>query len=96
MAIEVDQAGPVHHGPGSRPARLLSSRHPAFGRRWTVSPCAPPTCLSATIEATPVLEAVFMGPEMRFTADAIVAVTGAELPPKVDGDARADLDDSSW
>jgi biotin-dependent carboxylase-like uncharacterized protein len=32
-----------------------------------------------------VLEAVFMGPEIRFTADATVAVTGAELPPKVDG-----------
>jgi biotin-dependent carboxylase-like uncharacterized protein len=31
------------------------------------------------------LEAVFMGPELRFTADATVAVTGAELPPKVDG-----------
>ena len=32
-----------------------------------------------------VLEAVFMGPEIRFDADATVAVTGAELPPKVDG-----------
>jgi biotin-dependent carboxylase-like uncharacterized protein len=31
------------------------------------------------------LEAVFMGPELRFTSDATVAVTGAELPPKVDG-----------
>ncbi len=32
------------------------------------------------------LEAVFMGPELRFTCDATVAVTGAELPPKVDGE----------
>jgi len=32
-----------------------------------------------------VLEAVFMGPELRFGADAMVAVAGAELPPKVDG-----------
>ncbi len=32
-----------------------------------------------------VLEATFLGPELRFTADALVAVTGAELPPKVDG-----------
>lgn len=32
-----------------------------------------------------VLEAVFMGPELAFTADAMVAVTGADLPPKVDG-----------
>jgi biotin-dependent carboxylase-like uncharacterized protein len=31
------------------------------------------------------LEAVFMGPEIRFAADTMVAVTGAELPPKVDG-----------
>src|ERR1700761_3729316 len=36
-----------------------------------------------------VLEAVFMGPELEFTADAMVAVTGAELPPKPDGVARA-------
>src|SRR5271163_2046474 len=34
------------------------------------------------------LEAAFMGPELQFTADAIVAVTGAELPPKVDGEPR--------
>ncbi len=32
-----------------------------------------------------VLEAVFMGPELAFTRDAVVAVTGADLPPKVDG-----------
>ena len=35
-----------------------------------------------------VLEATFLGPELEFTADAVVAVTGADLPPKVDGDAR--------
>jgi biotin-dependent carboxylase-like uncharacterized protein len=34
------------------------------------------------------LEAAFLGPELQFDADAIVAVTGAELPPKVDGVAR--------
>jgi biotin-dependent carboxylase-like uncharacterized protein len=28
-----------------------------------------------------------MGPELRFTSDATVAVTGAELPPKVDGES---------
>jgi biotin-dependent carboxylase-like uncharacterized protein len=39
-------------------------------------------------EGAAVLEAVFMGPELEFTADATVAVTGAELPPKVDGAAR--------
>src|SRR3982750_3670734 len=36
-------------------------------------------------EGAAVLEAVFMGPELEFTSDAIVAVTGADLPPKVDG-----------
>lgn len=36
-------------------------------------------------EGDAVLEAVFMGPELRFSAAATVAVTGAELPPKVDG-----------
>ena len=36
-------------------------------------------------ESAAVLEAVFLGPELEFTADALVAVTGADLPPKVDG-----------
>lgn len=39
-------------------------------------------------EGSAVLEVVFLGPELEFTADALVAVTGAELPPKVDGKAR--------
>lgn len=34
------------------------------------------------------LEAAFMGPELQFTSDVMVAVTGAELPPRVDGEAR--------
>ncbi|WP_282606153.1 biotin-dependent carboxyltransferase family protein [Pelagibius sp. Alg239-R121] len=34
------------------------------------------------------LEAVFMGPELEFTEDATVAVTGGELPPKLDGEPR--------
>lgn len=32
------------------------------------------------------LECVFMGPELEFTEDAFVAVTGADLPPKIDGE----------
>jgi biotin-dependent carboxylase-like uncharacterized protein len=31
------------------------------------------------------LEVVFLGPELRFSVDALVAVTGADMPPKVDG-----------
>jgi allophanate hydrolase subunit 2 len=32
-------------------------------------------------EGAAALEAVFLGPELEFTRDAMVAVTGAELPP---------------
>ncbi len=39
-------------------------------------------------EGAAALEAVFMGPEIEFTADAVVAVTGAELPPKLDGEEQ--------
>ncbi len=39
-------------------------------------------------ETLAVLEAVFMGPELQFTKAATVAVTGADLPPKVNGVAR--------
>lgn len=39
-------------------------------------------------EGAAVLEAVFMGPELQFTEDAVVAVTGAELPPLVNGEPR--------
>lgn len=35
------------------------------------------------------LEAVFMGPELAFTADAMVAVTGAEMPVMIDGEEQA-------
>ena len=31
------------------------------------------------------LEVVFMGPTLTFEKDVLVAVTGADLPPKVDG-----------
>ena len=36
-------------------------------------------------EGAAALEAVFLGPELRFTSDALVAVAGADLPPKLDG-----------
>ncbi|MGI9331998.1 MAG: biotin-dependent carboxyltransferase family protein [Gammaproteobacteria bacterium] len=39
-------------------------------------------------EGAACLEAVFMGPELVFSVDATVAVTGAQLPPKVDGERR--------
>jgi biotin-dependent carboxylase-like uncharacterized protein len=44
--------------------------------------------LVGNAEEAAVLEAVFMGPEIEFTEDTMVAVTGAELPPKVDGVPR--------
>lgn len=39
-------------------------------------------------EGAAAFEAVFMGPELEFEDAAVVAVTGAELPPRVDGEAR--------
>ena len=39
-------------------------------------------------EGAAVLEAVFMGPELEFTSAATVAITGGDLPPKVNGDER--------
>jgi len=39
-------------------------------------------------EGAAVLEAVFMGPELEFTEEATVAVTGADMPPRVNGDPR--------
>ncbi len=41
--------------------------------------------LAGNDEGAAVLEAVFMGPDLKFDKDAVVAVTGAELPPKVEG-----------
>lgn len=35
-----------------------------------------------------VLEIVYMGPELRFTGPAVVAVTGAEIAPRVNGESR--------
>jgi biotin-dependent carboxylase-like uncharacterized protein len=40
-------------------------------------------------EAAAVLECTLMGPELAFRDDALVAVTGAELEPRVNGTARA-------
>lgn len=34
------------------------------------------------------LESVFVGPELEFTEDATVAVCGAQMPPKVEGEER--------
>ncbi|PTW62870.1 biotin-dependent carboxylase-like uncharacterized protein [Breoghania corrubedonensis] len=39
-------------------------------------------------EGAACLETVFMGPELTFTEDTLIAVTGAELPPKIDGEIR--------
>lgn len=34
------------------------------------------------------LEAVFIGPQLEFTSDTVVAVTGADMPIKLDGEVR--------
>jgi len=37
-------------------------------------------------EGTAGLEITYFGPELEFTEDAVVAVTGAEMPPKINGE----------
>jgi biotin-dependent carboxylase-like uncharacterized protein len=44
--------------------------------------------LAGNKEGAAVLEAVFLGPELEFTEGATVAVTGADLEPKVNGELR--------
>mgnify|MGYP001098648802 CR=1 FL=1 len=44
--------------------------------------------LVGNAEGDAALEATFQGPELRFTRDAIVAVTGADMPPRLDGAAQ--------
>ncbi len=44
--------------------------------------------LTGNDEGAAALECVFMGPELRFTRDAVVSVTGADMPPKLDGAPR--------
>lgn len=44
--------------------------------------------LVGNAEGDAVLEATFLGPELRFTEDAVVAITGADMPPKVEGSPR--------
>lgn len=39
-------------------------------------------------EGAAALEAVFMGPEMRFAVDTVIAVTGADMPITLDGEPR--------
>lgn len=41
--------------------------------------------LVGNLEGAAALEIVFLGPELSFTQDALVAVTGADLPPRLDG-----------
>ncbi|MDQ6435476.1 biotin-dependent carboxyltransferase family protein [Mesorhizobium sp. LHD-90] len=39
-------------------------------------------------EGAAALEAVFVGPELEFTADTVIAVTGADMPLKIDGEEQ--------
>ena len=40
-------------------------------------------------EGAACLEAVFVGPHLEFAEDAVIAVTGAEMPVKIDGEEKA-------
>ncbi len=35
------------------------------------------------------LETTYLGPELQFTADAVIAVTGADMPPRINGEEAA-------
>ena len=35
------------------------------------------------------LELTYFGPELTFTEDAVIAITGAEMPPKINGEEAA-------
>lgn len=37
-------------------------------------------------ENAAVLEATYMGPELKFEEDAVIAITGGEIPPKINGE----------
>ncbi|MDB6180440.1 biotin-dependent carboxyltransferase family protein [Paracoccus fistulariae] len=39
-------------------------------------------------EGAACLECVFMGPTLEFSEDAVIAVTGGDLPPKIDGEVK--------
>jgi len=39
-------------------------------------------------EGAAALEAVFIGPQLEFMADAVIAITGADMPIKLDGEAK--------
>ena len=39
-------------------------------------------------EGAACLEAVFTGPELEFTEDTVIAITGGELPPLIDGELK--------
>ena len=43
-------------------------------------------CWLGNDEGAACLEAVFTGPELEFTEDTVIAVTGGELPPLIDGE----------
>src|SRR5712671_1733456 len=64
--------------------RLYNNGIPLSGAmdRFALS-CA--NLLVGNEEGAAALECTFMGPELEFTADATVAVTGAELPAKLNG-----------
>jgi biotin-dependent carboxylase-like uncharacterized protein len=50
--------------------------------------CRAANMLVGNDEGDALLEVVFVGPELRFTDDRVIAVTGASLTPKVDGEPR--------
>ena len=69
-------------------------RHGLYGMGVPVSgamddfSCRVANLLVGNDENAAALEATYMGPRLRFEREATVAVTGADMPPKVDGSPR--------
>ena len=86
MALEITQARPLHHRPGPRPPRLLPSRHPAIAARMDrYSLARRQPAGRQRRRATRCSKPCSWGRRSEFTATPLVAVCGAEMPPKVDG-----------
>ena len=89
MAIEVIKPGLATTVQDAGRPGLLQRRHSALGRARPVLPCALPICWSATTRARRCWKRRCSGPSSLFRQAAIVAVTGAETAPKLNGKPRA-------
>ena len=75
----------LHHDSGQRTMGTSGERCAGQRSAWTWCRIASRTRSSATIARAATLEATLAGPEMRIETGALVAVTGADLGARIDG-----------